>query len=62
MGAMSQNAFIPARPPVRAAGCTGQSRPSGDHDHGANVSRASKEGTSRSVLREHVSCNSERNR
>eukprot|EP00964_Phaeocystis_antarctica_P162371 scaffold136523_cov208-Phaeocystis_antarctica.AAC.1 len=22
------------RPPMRAAGCTGQSRPGGDHDHG----------------------------
>eukprot|EP00964_Phaeocystis_antarctica_P039712 scaffold22716_cov76-Phaeocystis_antarctica.AAC.1 len=39
------------RPPMRAAGCTGRSRPGGDHDHGANVSRASKEGPSRSVPR-----------
>eukprot|EP00964_Phaeocystis_antarctica_P078659 scaffold48931_cov54-Phaeocystis_antarctica.AAC.1 len=32
------------RPPMRATGCTGQSRPGGDHHHGANVGLASKEG------------------
>ena len=28
------------RPARRAAGCTGQSRPGGDHDQGAKVGRA----------------------
>ena len=32
------------RPPMRAAGCTGQSRSGGDHGHGANVGRSSKVG------------------
>ena len=31
------------RPPMRATGCTGQSRPGGDHDQEANVERASKD-------------------
>ena len=39
------------RPPMRAASCTGQSRPGGDHDHGANGGHASKDGPSRSVPR-----------
>ena len=48
-----QNLVMPwsLRPPMRAAGCTGQPRPGGDHDHGANGGRSSKEGPSRSVLR-----------